>query len=704
MRRILCLVLFTALAASPAFAQEEGAAAAPAADGKVYLKPLEITEARDTTQRITQEDMERINAVNLWEAMSLAPGVFMSQVGQRNDSRFNIRGYNQSQIRVMLDDIPMYIPYDRDEDFARYLVDDLESIEVSKGYSSVLQGAGALGGVVNLRSARPQKEFEFKARYRNYFDNRGDDMARQAMASAGTKQDMFFLKATASFIEQDHYRLPDSFNASSSVNSRFIDGGKRDHSEYRDKKLNVMAGLTPTEDSEIVVGYIAQRGQKDQPDYIGKLRTNNRHWDWPYWDRDSYYISTKFSPTDNWYVKANAYYDEYTNKLRGFRGNDWDRNSKTFETIYDDSAYGGRLETGYTFNDMHKVAASFSYRRDNHKRKDWAPNDPWHKTKHIKDDTYEAGLEYTFTPDQHWTFVLGASYINMKTDKAWDENDEAGIMGTGGYHDAFDGQGAVFYNFNENHQVYGSVAHKTRMPTMKERYSVSSYLSSGLDERISKLPTPDLDPEKAWHLEAGYRGTIQNKIQFGAAIFWSEVRNLIETTYLYDTVRGDPGNGFWIDKNENIGKVNFAGIELSLQVTPADWLMLGGTFSYIDWHIRDSALLKGSDEEAFQYVTSLPKVKANAYAVITPLEGLNLIPRLEYIGESYFSTTKDNTIGNVKPINDEFALFHFKATYDITENFTIEAGMDNVFDTKYAWEEGYYMSGRTFYAGLSVEF
>lgn len=707
MRRILCIALFSILAVTPALAQQEGEpAAARDDDGRVHLKPLEITEARDTTQRITQEDMERVNAVNLWEAMSLAPGVELGQVGQRNDARFSIRGYNQSQIRVMLDDIPVYIPYDRQEDFARYITDDLESIEVSKGYSSVLQGAGALGGVVNLRSARPRKEFEFKARYRNYFDSHGDDMARQVMASMGTKQDLFFLKATGSFVEQDYFRLPDGFSTSGAANQANLKGGKREHSDYRDKKLNLMAGLTPTDDSEIVVGYIAQRSAKDQAAYAGKLRTTrgivNRQWDWPYWDKDSYYVSTRFSPTDGWYVKANAYYDTYTNKLSGYR--DWDRTQHNFDTIYDDKAYGGRMETGYTFNEAHKLAASVSYRRDEHDRKDWSPSSPWQKTKQARDDIYETGLEYTFTPDSHWTFVVGASYINLDPVKVRDNKDQIGIMGEGGGHDAFDGQGAIFYNFNENHQVYGTVAHKTRMPTMKERYSVTSYMAVGGTDAVESLPNPGLKPEKAWHLEAGYRGTIQNKIQFSAAIFWSEVRDLIQNVYIYGHPLQAPGEDH-IEQNQNLGKVNFAGVEFGLQVHPADWFMLGANFSYLDWHIRGGAYaLNSTTERDTEFLTSLPKVKANIYAVVTPLEGLNLIPRLEYIGESYFATSRSVVKNKVKPVNDEFALLHFKATYDITENFTLEAGVDNMFDTKYAWDEGYYMPGRTFYAGLSVQF
>lgn len=36
---------------------------------------MEVTAEMDTTRRIVQEDIQRINAASLWEAMSLPPGL-----------------------------------------------------------------------------------------------------------------------------------------------------------------------------------------------------------------------------------------------------------------------------------------------------------------------------------------------------------------------------------------------------------------------------------------------------------------------------------------------------------------------------------------------------------------------------------------------------------------------------------------------------
>ena len=704
MRRGLLFILLASLAVTPAFGQESPESAAQTTDGKVHLKPLEITEAKDTTQRITQEDLQRVNATNLWEAMSLAPGVNLGLSGARNDSRLTIRGFRQDQIRVLMDGVPTYIPYDGNEDFARYLISDLESIEVSKGYSSVLTGTGALGGTINLISARPKKEFEFQARYVNYFDNRFDDMARQVSGSMGTKQDLYFLKVSGAFVEQDFFRVSEDFNGSplTSYNNgrdqiQNQPSGKRRHSGYRDSKINIQAGLTPTADSELVFGYIRQRSEKDQPPYDGNDRpnTNNparRHWQWPTWDKDSYNLSTKFEPVDSLTVKANAYYEQYENVLTDYRY-DWTYTYPDNKSKYQDHAYGGRLELDYEFNDMHSVALSGSYRRDAHRRKDrqiLRGAEDWHATKNVKDDLWIGALEYTLKPVERLTLVFGVSYTSLEPEKVWEDTDRWGLeLGTGKNREAWDGQGGLFFDITENHQVYGTIAKKTRMPSMRERYRLTA--SGGGNDPIdySRLPNPNLRPEEAMHYEIGYRGTIQNKIKLGASLFHSEVKDLIA-----DATTTSPYTGENVSQHQNVNKASFRGIEVTLDTVVNEYLSLGATYSYLEWKIRDRGDI--SDDTTFK-LTDLPRVKANAYAVITPIEGLSLIPRMEYRSESYYTSNSKNT-------NKEFALAHFKAMYDITENFTLEAGVDNVFDAHYEYEEGYSMPGRTYYTGLSVKF
>ncbi|WP_259470065.1 TonB-dependent receptor [Pseudomonas aeruginosa] len=51
---------------------------------------------------------------------------------------------------VFFDGIPTYVPYDGNLDLARFTTNDLASIEVNKGYTSLLQGPNLMGGAINI--------------------------------------------------------------------------------------------------------------------------------------------------------------------------------------------------------------------------------------------------------------------------------------------------------------------------------------------------------------------------------------------------------------------------------------------------------------------------------------------------------------------------------------------------------------------------
>ena len=50
----------------------------------------------------------------------------------------------------MLDGVRIYLPADNRLDFARFLTADIAAVQVQKGYASVLDGPGAMGGAINL--------------------------------------------------------------------------------------------------------------------------------------------------------------------------------------------------------------------------------------------------------------------------------------------------------------------------------------------------------------------------------------------------------------------------------------------------------------------------------------------------------------------------------------------------------------------------
>src|ERR1700739_486338 len=99
---------------------------------------------------VTLSDMQQFNRDTLDRAFVLASGTSVSLLGQRNETDIWIRGFDRWRVPLYQDGIPVYLPYDDRIDFARFSTIDLASIQISKGFASVIDGPGAMGGSVNM--------------------------------------------------------------------------------------------------------------------------------------------------------------------------------------------------------------------------------------------------------------------------------------------------------------------------------------------------------------------------------------------------------------------------------------------------------------------------------------------------------------------------------------------------------------------------
>ena len=123
---------------------------------EVRLGGIEVTESKDTINHITQIDIERKTAVTLWDAMQGVLGVYQQTSSGCNEGTISIRGSNRYQVGMYIADIPVATAYRNEWDANNAMLWDMESIEVSKGYSSpLLTSNNNLAGVINLRTAKP---------------------------------------------------------------------------------------------------------------------------------------------------------------------------------------------------------------------------------------------------------------------------------------------------------------------------------------------------------------------------------------------------------------------------------------------------------------------------------------------------------------------------------------------------------------------
>ncbi len=628
---------------------------------QVLLDPIELTESKNTINHITQVDIERKTAKNLWEALSGVAGVYQAVSGGRGESFVQIRGANRYQIGLFVDDVPVATTYRGEYDFNRIMTFDLESVEVSKGYNSPLLGSNNLGGVINLRTAKPKKKFEASFKYTNFFDRDVEDQGRLIGLSLGSLQEKFYLKGSVMQDEQDFFTLSEDFSPGRDEN-----GGKRENSYYRDRRVNLMAGWTPTEAVDIQFGYSKQDSKKDQP-FDASAAGYNRYWKWPDYNSERVYLKGTADLTDKFQISGVAYYDWHKDKMYDYANPEMTRLNTSGSGTYDDYASGGRMEAAYSFTDSNRLALSGAYRLISHKGYDMNGNTRVETLgDHFKEAYWDFGAEYAWKPLNRLTFMFGGAYTWVESKLNEYKNVSVGSLDRGELgRNLWNGQVGAFYEFVDKHELFATFATKSRMPTLRERYTTTD------------LPNPGLDPEHALHYELGYRGVYNDWLKVTSSVYYSDISDMIAQT------------GSRADRNRQFVNINEAqtyGWEFSTEALINEYVSGGFTYSWMQWKTIDGP----------EKLQNLPENMATLFAVITPLQGLSITAQLNYMDKFY-----DDSAGHKQ---SAFVTADLKMGYEISENFAIEAGARNIFDKNYEYSFCYPEPGRNFFAGITAKF
>lgn len=650
--------------------QAGNAATAPAAADNVFtLGQITVTAAGEGTSPIgysslSKEELDDFSRDGLPEALNMVPGVSMTTgSGNRNESQVSLRGFNRFQVPLTMDGIRLYLPADNRIDFDRFLTPDLSEIQISKGYVSVLNGPGGMGGTINLVTRKPVKEFEAEFRDTMSLDNSGRYSGNTVYGDVGSRQEKFY--AQASFEQRDinHWRLSDDFDATIAE-----DGGNRDRSDKKDWRTNLKAGFTPNSTDEYSLNFVKQAGEKHRLDSItGDV--GGRLFDWPKWDVTSVYWLSHTQLNSTTYLDTKLYYNEFINDLLLFTRSDLVRPQST--SRYDDNAYGASIEVGTTYFTMQTLKGALHYRRDNHT--EWDENhitgftEPKQDT---KEDIYSIALEDTIHITPQLDLILGISRDKRTTEKAQEYANDVLFDQPTADSSVTNYQGALVYRYSDQGKAHVSASHRTRFPTMFERFS------SRFGGAISN---PGLDPEEALNLEVGIADTFFSKVYTEVNLFHSKIDDYLQSVAI--RYNNAPYTQF-----QNVGEATLQGVELVLSAMVTDTLELGGNYTYIDTSLDNP----GQPDEK---ITGTPQNKLFVYGKWQPLEGLSIIPSIEYADQRQ-SERADMSSGYVE--TGDYTLINLKIGYQLTPQWDLSVAGRNLLDKNYALTEGYPDEGRNF--------
>lgn len=641
--------------------------------GNVIVTGFTFDQKTATEKVISSEDMQRFNRDNVGQAVNMLPGVSLREGGPRNEQTVSVRGFDSRQVPVFIDGIPQYVPYDGKVDLARFTTFDLSEIRVAKGAASLLYGPNIMGGAINLVTRKPSKELEGNVRV-----GIATGSERLVAANVGTNQGLWYLQAGLSYLEADSFKLGRGFDDGKVTPTDT--GHRRDNAYRTDQKGSFKLGFTPNDTDEYALGYTKQEGEKGNPVYAGKNTNESlRYWQWPTWDKESIYFLSSTALDDNNTIKLRAYQDKYQNTLEDyFEDSTYSVQDKFSPSSYDDKTYAAAVEWVNTSIDLHELHLVLHYKDDRHSSDD--RNSKYKDERFVKDYrdvTQSIALEDMITLSDTWRVRVGASHEEREARKVFRYN-KATTRATNGLLE-------VIHDLNDNVEVFGSIAKKTRLPTLKDRYSA---------RMDNALPNPDLKPESARHIELGLRGKPWADAYGEATVFYTGIRDEIQTATT-NVIDCGKGGKFACEQAQNIGKTRHRGIELSLEQSLGEQWRLGGAYTYLK---RDNL----SDSSV--KLTDTPTHKLFAHASWLPIERLELQVNLDAekgrsIGYREAKGTPDSY-----PTLSGFAVAGFKSTYTIQDGLSVEAGIRNINNKNYEYSDGYPMPGRTWFAGANYSF
>ena len=641
-------------------------------------------DADNTDNVVTPEDIYTFNRNTLDQAVKLIPGVSstLDTNGRRNEHDIVVRGFGRQQVPLYVDGIQVYLPADNRLDFNRFLTQDVAEIEVQKGYVSVLDGPGGMGGAINLVTRKPTKALESEVRAG------ASEGEWDAYAMVGTRQDRFYVAGSYSYLNRDYWEMSHDFVPTSIEN-----GGRRDQSDNRDTRANFKLGFTPNDRDEYSLSYTSQSGEKGAPlnVYNNPPVPPNSFWRWPTWDiRNLYWLSSTQLGGGSVTLKTTLFHNKFVNTLAAYDNAAYTTQSLPgrFNSYYDDTGDGGSAEVDTSFGMRNRFGAAFHYRDDEHTEfNDNRPTSPTARmiepVQTTDQTTWSLAVEDTFAATKNLDLVGGISHDENDLSKA----EECCVPPPAppapaatvyerptGSSDANNWQGAAYWRYADGRQIRGVISSRTRFPTVFERYSTRFGTAT---------PNPDLESERAVNYELGWTAQLKDGVNLSTSLFYADVKDMIQTVLL--------SSG--LTQSQNVGNGDYYGVEFGVQSRLTDRWSVTGNYTYLHREIKDA--LQPNLE-----VTGAPDNFAFLAFIFAPSGRFTITPSVEYSGDQW--SDRGNLPGYVR--TGAHTVLNFQVQYHGGDRWDLSLGGTNLLDENYELAWGFPEEGRNAYLRLRLNF
>nr|WP_319394042.1 TonB-dependent receptor [uncultured Desulfobacter sp.] len=528
--------------------------------GEVVVTGEKTTVNNATTvTEVSMKDIAAKGATTAADALKFLPGVYV-QSGGKGEAHVSIRGFEQRQIKVLIDGVPARESYAGTVDLSMLPADSISKITITKGASSVLYGANTMGGVINIITKKGTKtpQTSVSVSFGDY------NTAHYSAGHGGVigNEGIVNYWIGAGYQISDGYRLSRDFDPNNSDTGRGTqyneDGGARDLSDYQKKDLNMKIGVDPGGESSLYLSFDYVDNERGMPTFF------NRYWAYDHWKQWQLSLAGEHRISEMLKLKARLYYVNHEDGITDVSWTGHETSGKKWfeKSYYDDDTLGGELQATINFVPWNTLRIGGNFMEDNHKEGNYLSADcysvlqgwssvGWEPEEEYTAQTWTIALEDEFTLFERLSVVLGLSYDVFEPTKTSSQP-------APGQTDAVNPQIGLVYDFDNNTTLHASVGRKTRFPSLKELYSD---LVGG---------NWDLDPEQTMAYEVGAAHTFTGNIRTNLVFFYNDVEDLIDMI----TVDGDK---VYVNINEAV----IYGAEAGISIPVTDRMDVNLNYTYM---------------------------------------------------------------------------------------------------------------------------
>ena len=334
--------------------------------GEIVVTDVNMNEGPTTTHVVSAEDIKRQNAQTIGEALSLVPGGYFRQARYGSGFYLTLRGFEQENVLVLLDGVPLNVPYDGLINLNDLPAQQIASIKVVKGSPSLLYGPNGLGGVVNIISKKGTETPSLSLNYQQ-----AQHRTIHAGVGHGWKIGNFSYYLSANHQESNGFSLAGEFAFPEDVVAAMLavpkpgtdpartapaaDDNIRNNSDYTRNSVSFTGNYDFTSNHRLGLSLEYYKNEYGDPPtaiynevkkggMAGQFKYFPRFWRWTDWERFTVNLIQESRIIDDLKVRARVFYDKYDNTLFSYDDETYTSQVRTsppsFQSTYDEYSAG----------------------------------------------------------------------------------------------------------------------------------------------------------------------------------------------------------------------------------------------------------------------------------------------------------------------------------------------------------------------------